>query len=98
MQSDRSVVSSFVAYYEPGPKWLKGKALKEQPLKTHVDYMLALHDRGKLIMGGPLADGSGALVVFAAENIGEVEEMLSSDPAIADGILVASVKEWSRIV
>ncbi len=92
------MINSFVAYYEPGPKWLNGKPLKDQPLKDHVDYMLALHDRGQMIMGGPWADGSGGLVVFAAENIGEVEEMLSSDPAIACGILIASVKEWSRIV
>lgn len=92
------MTKSFVAYYEPGPKWLKGKPLKDQPLKDHVDYLLALHDRGQMIMGGPWADGPGGLVVFAAENIGEVEEMLSSDPAIARGILIASVKEWSRIV
>ena len=91
-------MKSFAAYYEPGPNWLKGKPMKDQPLKAHVDYMLQIYDRGKLIMGGPLEDGSGALVVFAAENIGEIEEMLSSDPAIARGILIASVREWSRIV
>ena len=96
--SDKHVVKSFVAHYTPGPNWLKRQPLKDQPLKAHVDYLLALHDRGKLIMAGPLADGSGGLVVFAAEDIGEVEGMLSSDPAIAGGILAASVKEWSRIV
>ncbi len=92
------MVKSFVAYYEPGPKWLKGKPLKDQPLKTHADYLLGLDNRGKLLMGGPFADGSGGLVVFAAEDMEEVEKMLSSDPAIASGTLVASVKEWSRIV
>ncbi len=52
--SDKHVVKSFVAHYTPGPNWLKGKPLKDQPLKAHVDYLLALHDRGKLIMAGPL--------------------------------------------
>ncbi len=89
---------SFAAYYEPGPSWLKGKPMKDQPLKAHVDYLLVLHDRGKVTMGGPLADGSGGLVVFAAESIEEVEEILSSDPAIVSGILAATIKEWSRIV
>ncbi len=92
------MVKSFVVYYEPGLNWLKGKTMKDPPLKAHVDYMLGLHDRGKLIMGGPLADGSGGLVIFAAESIEEVEEILSSDPAIVNGILAATVKEWSRIV
>ena len=92
------MVNSFVAYYEPGPNWLKGKPVKDQPLKAHAEYVLALHDRGKLTMGGPLADGSGGLVIFAAESIEEVEVILSSDPAIVSGILAATVKEWSRIV
>jgi len=91
-------MKSFAAFYEPGPNWLKGKPMKDQPLEAHVDYMLRLHEQGKLIMGGGLEDGSGALVVFAAENMGEVDEFLSSDPAIVTGILVARVKEWSRIV
>ncbi len=92
------MVKSFVVNYEPGPKWLQGKPLKDQPLKPHADYVLGLHNRGKLLMGGPFADGSGGLVVFAAEDMEEVEKMLSSDPAIAGGTLMASVKEWSRIV
>ena len=92
------MVKSFVAHYEPGLSWLKGKPMKDQPLKAHVDYLLGLHDRGKLIMGGPLADGLGGLVIFAAESIEEVEEILSSDPAIVNGIFAATVKEWSRIV
>ncbi len=49
-------------------------------------------------MGGPLADGSGGLVVFTAESQEEVEALLSSDPAIADGILAATVKKWARVV
>ncbi|MFT5417342.1 MAG: hypothetical protein ACI915_003679 [Gammaproteobacteria bacterium] len=49
-------------------------------------------------MGGPLADGSGGLVIFVAEDLEEVERMVLSDPAIEDGILIATVKKWSRIV
>jgi uncharacterized protein YciI len=92
------VPDSYAAYYEPGPNWLRGKSLKEQPLKTHVEYLVSLHERGKLSMGGPLADGSGGLVIFVAEDLEEVERMVLSDPAIEDGILIATVKKWSRIV
>ncbi len=92
------MAKSFVVYYEPGPNWLQGMPMKDQPLKAHVEYMLALHDRERLTMGGPFADDSGALVIFAAESIEEVEDILSSDPAIVSGIFTATVKEWSRIV
>lgn len=92
------MTDSYAAYYEPGPKWLKGKPLKDQPLKAHVDYLISLHKQNKVSMGGPLADGSGGLVIFTAENQEEVEAMLSSDPAITNGILAVTVKKWSRIV
>ncbi len=90
--------NSYIAHYRPGPKWLTGQPLKDQPLKSHVDYLLALHEGGKLLMGGPFADGSGGLVIFTGDNISEVEDLIANDPAVTDGILVASVKKWSRIV
>lgn len=72
--------------------------MKDQSLKSHVDYLLALHERGKLIMAGSLTDESGGLVIFTGDQISEVEDMVADDPAVTGGILVASVKKWSRIV
>lgn len=92
------MTNSYIAYYEPGPKWLEGKRLKDQPLKTHVDYLVGLHRIGKVLMGGPFGDGSGGLVVFVADDIVDVNKLVSRDPAVAEGILVASVKNWARIV
>ena len=92
------MANSYAAYYEPGPKWLQGKPLKDQPLKPHVDYLISLHEQGKLCMGGPLADGSGGLVIFIAENQEEVDALVLSDPAITDGILAVTVKKWSRVI
>ena len=92
------MTNSYIAYYKPGPNWLEGKTLKEQSLKTHVDYLIALHRNGTVIMGGPFGDGSGGLVIFAADDIIDVNEVVSRDPAVAEGILVASVKHWARIV
>ena len=91
------MTDSYAAYYEPGPKWLKGKPLNDQPLKSHVDYLVSLHEQGKVSMGGPLADGSGGLVIFTAENQEEVDALLSSDPAITNGILAVTVKKWARV-
>ena len=92
------MTNSYIAYYKPGPNWLEDKPLKDQPLKTHVDYLVDLHKSGRVIMGGPFGDGSGGLVVFTADDIVDVNELVSRDPAVLEGILVASVKHWSRIV
>jgi uncharacterized protein YciI len=91
-------MATFIADYEPGPNWLPDRPLKDQPLKAHVDYLLRLHKDGNLLMGGPFADGSGGAVIFSATTLREVEQLLSKDPAIVDGILVASAREWLRIV
>ena len=90
-------MGTYVAHYTPGPNWVAGQPLREQPLKPHVEYLLGLHREERLLMGGPLADGSGGLVIFSAPSAAEVDVMLSGDPAIKSGILVADVKEWSRI-
>ena len=89
---------SIAAHYEPGPNWSEGRTMKEQPLKPHVDYMLSLKDKGKLVMGGPYTDDSGALVIFTVANQDEAEDLLSADPAIKSGIFKASLKDWNRIV
>lgn len=92
------MTNSYIAYYTPGPKWLKGKPLKDQPLQSHVEYLVGLHRTGRVIMGGPFGDGSGGLVIFTADDIVDVNEAVSCDPAVAEGVLVASVKHWTRIV
>ena len=91
-------MATFIAHYEPGPAWLAGRPLREQPLGAHVAYLVDLHEKGSVLMGGPLADGSGGFVVFSADSGDQVAALLAGDPAIREGILVASAREWSRIV
>lgn len=92
------ITKSYVADYAPGPNWISGLPLKGQPLKAHVDYLIALHEKGTVFMGGPFRDGSGGLVLFTAEDLSEVEKYVAMDPAIAEGLLVATVRHWARIV
>lgn len=89
---------SFIALWQQSPNWSKGKPPKDRPLKPHLDYLLVLKEIGKVLMGGPFADESGGLVVFAGDHIREVETMIADDLAVADVVLVASLKTWPRIV
>jgi hypothetical protein len=84
--------------YERGPNWLESQPMKEQPLRDHLEYLLALHKEGKVIMGGPYADETGGLVVLVADGIDEAERIIASDPAIVAGVLKARVKAWNRVV
>jgi hypothetical protein len=41
----------FALCYRPGPAWLPGKPVYEQPLKQHRAYMRSLHDAGTIVLG-----------------------------------------------
>ena len=91
------MTNSYIAFYQPGRSWIKGSPLRDQPLEPHLEYLLALRDRGSVTAGGPFRDGSGGIVIFSADDIVEVNQLVARDPAIVDGILTANVKEWTRI-
>ena len=87
-----------VAHYAPGPNWRPGKPICDQPLDEHVEYLRRLHEAELVIMAGPFEDSTGGLVVFAANRQDNVESLVSRDPAIEDGTLVARVRTWVRMV
>ncbi len=89
---------TFAVIYRPGRAWLRGKPVAKQPLKEHLEYMLALHERGELVMGGPFSDSSGALVLLEVDGIDKARGLVSEDPAIVEEVLTADVYEWDRVV
>jgi|SRR5437868_749844 len=49
---------TFLIIYRPGPAWLPGKSVSEQPLKEHGRYMLGLYVKGSMKLAGPLTDNA----------------------------------------
>jgi hypothetical protein len=45
--------TTYLVVYRPGPSWLPGKPLAEQPLKEHGRYILSLYVKGALKSAGP---------------------------------------------
>jgi hypothetical protein len=41
-QQQSAAKMTFLVIYRPGPSWLVGKPISEQPLKEHGKYMLSL--------------------------------------------------------
>src|SRR5207253_11234352 len=58
--------TTFLIIYRPGPAWLPGKSVSEQPLKEHGRYMLGLYVKGSMNLAGPLTDNAGAVVLEVA--------------------------------
>ena len=77
----------------------------------HLAYMAGLHDRGRVVMGGPVGDGSGALVVLRVDSeeiFGpaipvmkvdseeEVRAIIADDPYTAAGVAADHVvRPWT---
>jgi uncharacterized protein YciI len=85
-------------FYTPGPNWLPGKSVNEQPLQDHVAYMLKLHDQGKVAIAGPLVDNAGGLNVFHVETPEEAQEIMRNDPAIRAGICIGEAHPWFPLI
>jgi hypothetical protein len=45
-QQPAAAKTTFLVIYRPGPAWLVGKSVSEQPLKEHGKYMLSLYVKG----------------------------------------------------
>ena len=85
---------AFVILYNPGPAWIEGKPVAEQPLREHVDYMHGMYQTGALLMGGPFTDNTGGLVVLDVASEDEAQRIRSQDPAITEHVLTAELHLW----
>lgn len=66
---------------------------------THREYLKKLLDEGKLFESGPYVDDSGALLVYDAADIAEVQELLANDPYAPNGIVESvTINEWNRVI
>ena len=85
----------FAAILEYGPDAER----RQQVRPSHREYQRNLLATGKLHEAGPFADDSGALIVYNAADLSEVQEIMSNDPFAQQGIIVgATVEEWNVVM
>jgi len=61
----------------------------------HRERLAALHAGGDLVMAGPWADETGALLVFSCDRSG-VDREIADDPYYsAPGVAVAAIRDWN---
>ena len=91
-------MTTFAVFRTPGAEWVADVAVREQPLwDEHATFMDRLFDAGQIVLGGPYADGTGALLIVEMEtdSPAEVRAAFGADPWVVRDILpVAEVKRW----
>lgn len=87
---------TFVIFRQSGSGRVQGKGTREQPLwDGHAAFMDKLFDAGKVMLAGPYADGSGALVIVEGEDENEARHIFDADPwVVADILTAGEVKRW----
>jgi uncharacterized protein YciI len=86
--------ATYLVLYRPGPAWLTGKSVMEQPLKEHGKYMLSLYIKGSMKLAGPLTDNAGGAVLLEVSDEAEAKAIVANDPAVKSGIFVYEMHPW----
>ena len=87
----------YLNFRKTGPAWIAGTTTRQQPLwDQHAAFIDKLFEQGRIIMAGPYADLTGALVIIKAASATEASQMFADDPWTTHGILLESkVIEWT---
>lgn len=65
----------------------------------HRDYVRDLFERGQIRISGPLADDTGAILVYEAPDLESARALVDADPYTREGVVrEVSLREWSVIV
>jgi len=72
---------------------------RQEVRPKHREYLRGKLESGKVLMAGPFGDDSGAIIIYQAEDISEVQEMLTNDPFAQNGVIVDStIKPWKIVM
>jgi uncharacterized protein YciI len=92
--------NTFLALSSAGPNRDPSKGTREQPFwDEHAKFIDQLVTDRFVLMGGPLVDEGGSLLIVNAKDEDEVREKLKNDPWAQRGILnLESVKRWQIFI
>ena len=92
--------STFVVISSAGSNRDRSTSTREQPLwNEHAAFIDQLVAEGFILMGGPLVDEGGAMLIVNADDENAVREKLKDDPWYTHGILrLESIKRWQVFI
>jgi len=89
--------ATYLVVYRPGPAWLTGKSVMDQPLIEHGKYMLSLYIKGSMKLAGPLTDNAGGAVLLEVSDEEEAKAIVANDPAVKSGIFLYEMHPWKLV-
>ena len=65
---------------------------------AHRAYLGGLKDRGQVVVAGPFAGDSGALIIYEADSEDEVRRLIGEDPFSQAGVFdQVELREWTQV-
>jgi uncharacterized protein YciI len=91
---------TFVILATAGPHRDLSKGTREQPYwDEHAAFIDRFVEEGFILLGGPLIDEGGSLLIVRARDEQEVREKMAGDPWYTHGILrQESIKRWEIFI
>ena len=85
-----------LALLKPGKATETDKKVRDSIFRGHMANIVRLANEGKLILAGPFADNKDyeGLFLFNSDNIQEVKEWVSTDPAVKANFLDPQLIVW----
>lgn len=75
----------FVILGFDGPE---GRERRKLHRPAHLARIEALAAEGRLILAGPLTDGTGSLIIIEADSQEEAEAFIKNDPYVLQGVFL----------
>lgn len=89
-------MASFAVRMVHGPNWDPARGIREQrDWAAHAAFMDGLVETGFVILGGPVGDDDGALLLVQARDDQEIRLRLSQDPwAHSELLHMGAIEPW----
>jgi uncharacterized protein YciI len=99
-QTEEPRANTFMVLSQAGPHRDHTKGSREQPhWDAHAAFIDRLVAERFILLGGPLVDEGGALLIVVARDEAEVRATLHDDPWYEHGLLqLESVKRWQIFI
>lgn len=90
----------FAVILEHGHAWDALRSMREQEMwDEHAVFMDDLTAEGFVVLGGPLGERAGALLIINAENEETIRPRLAADPWLpAELLQIAMIEPWTILL
>jgi uncharacterized protein YciI len=87
-----------MAWFTVDTTYTDDAALLAAARPAHREWLSGHVESGRVLGGGPWADGSGGFFILAAEDAAEVDSLLADDPYTGGVASSRVIREWTIVL